>query len=76
MGGGGYVLALLIGITLFSKSPSQKALARISLPMSCFNISEPVVFGLPIMLNPSLLIPFLVVEPTICVTVAIITGLG
>ncbi|UII74025.1 EAL domain-containing protein [Pseudomonas sp. HN11] len=61
IGGSGGALCLLLAILLFSKSQSMRLLAVASLPLSLFNVSEVLLFGLPIILNPRLFIPFLIV---------------
>lgn len=58
IGGCGSVLAL--GILLFrSKSKQLKTVGRIGLIPAFFGISEPIIFGVPLMLNPVYLVPFL-----------------
>lgn len=69
MGGSGITLGLLIAIFIFSKRDDQKAIAKLSLPMGVFNINEPVIFGMPIVLNPVYLIPWLIVPP-VCAAIA------
>ncbi|MCR4842121.1 MAG: EAL domain-containing protein, partial [Eubacterium sp.] len=59
MGGSGCTLCLVIAIFLFSDSRSNERLARISLLPMLFNINEPILFGLPVIYNPSLLVPFI-----------------
>lgn len=61
IGGAGGSLCLLLAILLASKSQSMRLLAMASLPLSLFNVSEVLLFGLPIILNPRLFIPFLLV---------------
>ncbi|AZE89698.1 EAL domain-containing protein [Pseudomonas orientalis] len=61
IGGSGSALCLLLAILLFSRSRSMRLLAMASLPLSLFNVSEVLLFGLPIILNPRLFIPFLLV---------------
>lgn len=51
------VLALTI-LLLISKSKQHKSLGRMAIATSVFNITEPVMFGLPIILNPVMAIPF------------------
>lgn len=59
IGGCGTTLCLLIAILLFSKRASNRRLAKMaSLPM-VFNINEVMVFGLPVVYNPTLFIPFI-----------------
>jgi PTS system cellobiose-specific IIC component len=43
----------------FAKSKRYKAFSKIVMPCGLFNVNEPVVFGMPLMLNPITLIPFL-----------------
>lgn len=69
MGGSGSTLALLIAIIIFSKREDSRAVAKLSLPMGCFNINEPVIFGLPIVLNPIYFIPWLL-TPVILTIIA------
>ncbi len=61
MGGAGYCIALLIAILLFSKREDYRAVAKLGLVPSIFGINEPVIYGLPIVLNPILGIPFILV---------------
>lgn len=69
MGGSGVTLALIIAIFLFSKREEYKVVAKLSAPMGVFNINEPMIFGIPMVLNPLFVIPWLIVPP-ICVTIA------
>lgn len=64
IGGGGGTLALCM-MMCFSKSKFLKQLGRLSVVPGIFNINEPLLFGLPIVLNPALAIPF-VLSPVIC----------
>lgn len=59
MGGSGCAIALILAIFIFSKRDDAKTVAKLSFPMGCFNINEPVIFGLPIVLNPIYFIPWL-----------------
>jgi PTS system cellobiose-specific IIC component len=58
LGGAGNTLPLVI-MGVNSKSKTIKAVCKAALPINIFGINEPVIFGLPIMYNPILLIPFL-----------------
>lgn len=57
-GGAGMTLCLLIAILLFSKRDDQKSVAKLALLPGVCGISEPVVFGIPLVLNPTYMIPF------------------
>ncbi|TAT59585.1 PTS sugar transporter subunit IIC, partial [Enterobacter cloacae] len=58
VGGTGSTISLLIAIFIFSRQQSAKQVARLSLAPGLFNINEPVIFGLPIVFNLPLMIPF------------------
>lgn len=58
IGGCGSVLALT-AMLCFSKSKQLKTIGRLGIVPAFFNISEPVIFGLPLMLNPIFFVPFL-----------------
>ncbi|WP_300386190.1 PTS transporter subunit EIIC, partial [Clostridium sp.] len=60
-GGSGMTLGLIIAIFIFSKGKDQRDIAKLSLAPGLFNINESVIFGLPIVLNPIFIIPFLLV---------------
>ena len=53
-----HILGLIIALLVFSRNESWRSVAKFSLPAMLFNIQEPIVFGLPIMLNPIFLIPY------------------
>ena len=65
-GGSGATLALIVAIFFFSKRKDYKELATMSLAPGIFQINEPMVYGLPIVLNPIMAIPFIIIPP-ICV---------
>lgn len=58
IGGGGAVFGLAITLLFFGKSSQSKAMKGIAVTPNIFNISEPIMFGMPVMLNMSYLIPF------------------
>lgn len=68
-GGCGSTLSLLIAMLLFCKSKRVTELAKLSLVPGIFGINEPIVFGLPIVLNPTILIPFVLV-PTVNIVIS------
>ncbi|MCI1891196.1 PTS sugar transporter subunit IIC [Schleiferilactobacillus perolens] len=69
MGGAGSTLILLICIFIFSKRPDERAVAKLAIAPGVFNINEPVMFGLPIVLNAIYFIPF-VLAPAVMVSIA------
>lgn len=64
IGGSGATLGVVILISFFAKSQQLKSLGKAALIPSIFNINEPAIFGLPIIYNPYLAIPF-VLNPVI-----------
>lgn len=58
--GAGITGGLLISIFLFSKREDYRAIGKLAIPCAVFNINEPLVFGLPIVMNPILVIPFMI----------------
>lgn len=60
IGGSGSTLGLLIAIFLVSKREDYKTIGKLSALPAIFNINEPLIFGLPIVLNPIIAIPFVV----------------
>ena len=76
MGGSGVTIGLLIAILFVSKRDDMREITKLSLAPGIFNINEPVIFGMPIMLNPILAIPF-IATPLIAGTIGYIaTSLG
>lgn len=74
---GGQTNALGISISLlFTKSERFKAIRGIALVPSLFNISEPLMFGLPVVLNPTYFIPFVLNIPVCAIVVQALYALG
>lgn len=63
IGGSGATLALAI-MVLRCKSVQLKTVGKVAIIPALFNINEPLIFGLPIVLNPLFFIPWLL-APTI-----------
>lgn len=60
IGGSGASLSLIVAVLLFTRDRSLRLLALAAVPLSLFNVNEILLFGLPIILNPRLFIPFLI----------------
>jgi len=58
--GSGVTLPLVLLMLFTAKSKQLKAVGRAALGPGIFNINEPVTFGLPIVMNPIMIIPFIV----------------
>lgn len=77
MGGCGTTICLLLAILLFSKRRSARKLSKLAALPMIFNINELMMFGLPVILNPIMLIPFIAVPVVLFLTtyLAMRTGL-
>lgn len=75
--GAGITIGLVIYLTFFAKSNQCRQVGRLGIGPACFNINEPVLFGTPVVLNPIMAIPFMIM-PVLSGTIqylAIYTGL-
>lgn len=61
IGGAGALLSLLVAVALFARRRNLRRLAVFSAVPMAFNISEIMMFGLPVVWNPALAIPFILV---------------
>lgn len=59
IGGSGATLGVAIWLAFFSRSAQLKEIGKVELVPAFFNINEPLLFGLPIVYNVDLFIPFL-----------------
>ena len=69
IGGSGCTIGLAILLAFTAKSEYGSKLGKAIITPSIFNINEPVIFGVPIVLNPILMLPF-IITPMICATIA------
>ena len=58
-GGGGITLSLILAILKFSKREDHKAISKLAFLPGLCGINEPIVFGLPLVLNPVFAVPFI-----------------
>lgn len=75
--GAGITIGLVIYLTFFAKSNQCRQVGRLGIGPAFFNINEPVLFGTPVVLNPIMAIPFMIM-PVLSGTIqylAIYTGL-
>jgi len=63
LGGSGATLGLIIAIFIASRRADHRQVAKLALPSGIFQINEPILFGLPIIMNPVMFIPFVLVQP-------------
>ena len=76
-GGGGSTLSLVFLMVFFGKSERMKKLGRLAIVPGIFGINEMIIFGLPVVLNPLIVIPFILTPlvNTILSTIATLIGL-
>jgi PTS system cellobiose-specific IIC component len=60
LGGFGSTFGLAILLLTTAKSSQYKALGKLAIGPGIFGINEPIIFGLPIVLNPIMIIPFII----------------
>jgi len=75
MGGAG--VTLVVVLLLFTcRAKYCREVAKLCLVPGLFNINEPLIFGLPLMMNPILAIPFIVAPVVLTITSWIAVSLG
>ena len=75
-GGSGGTFGLILALLIFSKREDEKLIAKLSLTPGLFNINEPLMFGLPIVLNPVYMVP-IIITPVVTTLIAYIaTAMG
>lgn len=57
--GSGITIGLIVYMAFFAKSKQLKQIGKLGLAPSFFNVNEPVLFGTPVVLNPVLVVPFM-----------------
>ncbi len=75
-GGSGATIALIIAILVASKRKQDREIAKLALPPGIFMINEPILFGLPVVLNPIYFIPFILVQPVLTLVAYFATVAG
>lgn len=79
MGGSGTTIGLLIAIYILGKKKAGKqqlTIANLGIAPGLFNINEPVIFGMPIILNPIYFIPFLLAPVASTIIAYFLTLIG
>lgn len=75
LGGGGATLGLVL-LLLRSKNAELKTLGKLAIGPAIFNINEPIIFGLPMVLNPLMMIPFIFVPVVNSVIAYVLMAIG
>ncbi|WP_432403917.1 PTS sugar transporter subunit IIC [Wukongibacter sp. M2B1] len=76
MGGSGTTICLLAAIIVASKRKHYRNIAKLGGAPAFFNINEPVIFGMPIVLNPIFMIPFILCPVVLAIVAYLATSMG
>ncbi|MEG1846973.1 MAG: EAL domain-containing protein [Lachnospiraceae bacterium] len=76
VGGCGSLLCLLIAVLLFSKRGNHRYLAKVAILPTLFNVNELLMFGLPVVMNPYMMIPFILTPLLFMTTSALSMSFG
>lgn len=71
LGGSGSTLVVVLLMAFVMKHKQYKEVGRLALAPGVFNVNEPVIFGLPMVMNATLFIPWLL-APIVSVVIAYI----
>lgn len=77
IGGSGSTFGLIIAMWIFAKrGEKEREVAKLSIIPGLFGINEPVIFGLPIVLNPIMFIPWVLVPMMNAIIAYVVTKIG
>ncbi|MGX8797308.1 PTS sugar transporter subunit IIC [Fusibacter sp. JL298sf-3] len=76
MGGSGTTIALIAAIFVGSKRKDYRLVGGMSAAPGLFNINESILFGLPLVLNPIMLIPFVFTPMLLTLIAYVATAIG
>ncbi len=65
--GAGLTIGMVIYMVAFARSKQLKTLGRLEMVPAIFNINEPILFGVPVVMNPILAVPFIAMPVISCV---------
>ncbi|WP_462413376.1 PTS cellobiose transporter subunit IIC [Neobacillus sp. Marseille-QA0830] len=68
LGGSGATISFALMMLFMAKSQQSKQLGRLAIGPGIFNINEPITFGAPIVMNPLLIIPFILTPLVLVLT--------
>lgn len=68
LGGSGATISFAFMMLFMAKSQQSKQLGRLAIGPGIFNINEPITFGAPIVMNPLLIIPFVLTPLALVIT--------
>lgn len=76
VGGAGATFGLVLMCLFIAKSSHYKTLGKLAVGPSIFGINEPLIFGLPIVLNPIFIIPFIIAPVVLTILTYIVMSTG
>ncbi|MBR0137119.1 MAG: PTS sugar transporter subunit IIC, partial [Erysipelotrichaceae bacterium] len=76
LSGGTENLAAAVAILLFVKRDDLRAIAKLAFVPALFNISEPIRFGIPTVLNPTMFVPAVFTSALMDILTYIVVRLG
>lgn len=68
VGGAGATFGFILAVFIFSRDKSEREIAKLGVGPAIFQINEPVVFGMPLILNPKYIVPFVFTMPLLTIT--------
>ena len=74
--GSGITIGLIIFILIAAKSAQLRSIGKVELVPGIFNINEPFLFGLPIVMNPFLAIPFFLTPVVVAISTYFVIRTG
>lgn len=76
LGGTGMTLAVAVALLFVVKSRQMKELGKLAGPAAIFNVNEPIIFGLPIVMNPLVFIPWMLAPVVVVIFTYTMMALG
>lgn len=65
--GAGITIGLVVFLFFFAKSKQLKTLGKVEIVPAIFGINEPILFGIPVVMNPMIAVPFVAMPLISCV---------
>ncbi len=75
-GGAGMTISLCVLMIFFARSQRYKTLGKLAFPANLFYINEPIVFGTPLVLNTTMIIPFVMAPLIVSILAYGLTAIG
>lgn len=76
LGGTGMTLAVAFALLFVVKSRQLKELGKLAGPAAIFNVNEPIIFGLPIVMNPLIFIPWMLAPVVVVIFTYTMMAIG